>query len=922
MKFFTNKKIWSKIVIVLIFLILFQFTAAKPAFAENETLEFAGKLMTPILSLVVTLGDAVMGILHSSIMGVTDSLLEVNLGSQWWEILGRVIIWVLAAAVAVAICATGIGGILAAAVCGVVIGVVGTACWDTIGEETGISSVQAAVYSEENLPNTLYLPAFTLSPEEIFQGKILFFNVDFFSKGIEIKEHTAPRVNKEGKYINEKNEEVSNESDAAQDIDYYYYINDYNEVVKTSKQDMAQDLKATISKWYVTLRNIALVGMMIVLLYIGIRMLLSTIASDKAKYMQMLQDWVMAIMLLFLMHYIMAFSVKIVQKITDMLSTTIDENSYISIIPNDSDNKLREYVEKAGLENFWVGSDGNVVDISESEASLAYPTNLIGYARIRAELANWGTEYVGFAICYLVLVMFTVFFMFTYLKRVLYMAFLTIIAPLVALTYPIDKIKDGSAQGFDKWFKEYIFNLLLQPLHLILYYVLIASAFDLSGSNIIYSIVAIGFMIPAEKLLRNFFGFEKAHTPGMLAGPAGAALAMSAMNGLKSLGKGMGGKEGHSDKNKGNSEEEDGRKPRMQGDVDETEATSYLGDGDDEEDDDDIRLTDSNDDADDNQRDPVLDAYRAEGFGQNANGEYFNPWTDEYDPDYDPHDDSSYNKNQVQDSGNQENDNSRISSPRPDTEDLSKYKKPKRKLKARAARSLRANGRKYFTYGKNFAKQMPGRGIRFTSNLVGGIAGGAIGLAAGIASGDPSKALQFASAGAVAGKSITRPGAEVIANKVENTIPVLKKLDDPKVKYEEVKNNRRYEELIKDDYVRGQRKEVQAALKKNFDKDDVKRMMDDGTVGRYIENGLGAEEIVTAERMRRESNMEQRDVIAVAKYAKRVGNDYDNTNSSKWEEKFSKEYQDKQKFSEAQANKAAKRTMDKIAKFNKFKKSK
>ena len=500
------------------------------------------------------------------------------------------------------------------------------------------------------------------------------------------------------------------------------------------------------------------------------------------------------------------------------------------------------------------------------------------------------------------------------------MAFLTIIAPLVALTYPIDKITDGSAQGFDKWFKEYIFNLLIQPLHLLLYYILVTSAWNLASSNLIYSIVALGFMIPAEKLLRNFFGFEKAHTPGMLAGPAGAALAMSAMNGLKSLGKGMGGKEGNSDKNKGKSEEEDGRKPRMQGDVDETEATSYLGDGDDEEDDD-IRLTDSNDGADDDQRDPVLDAYRAEGFGQNANGEYFNPWTDEYDPDYDPHDDSSYNKNQVQDSGNQENDNSRISSPRPDTEDLSKYKKPKRKLKARAARAIRANGKRFAIKGLNTAKQLPGKAIRFSGNIMGGAALGAIGLAAGVVSGDPSKAFQYASTGAMVGKAFMGKYSDAGANALESAIPALGRIDDPKVKYEEVKNNRRYEELIKDDYVRGQRKEVQAALKKNFDKDDVKRMMDDGTVGRYIENDLSAEEIVTAERMRRESNMEQRDVIAVAKYAKRVGNDYDNTNSSKWEEKFSKEYQDKQKFSEAQANKAAKRTMDKIAKFNKLKKS-
>ena len=40
-------------------------------------------------------------------------------------------------------------------------------------------------------------------------------------------------------------------------------------------------------------------------------------------------------------------------------------------------------------------------------------------------------------------------------------------------------------------------------------------------------------------------------------------------------------------------------------------------------------------------RDEVMDRYSAEGFGQNVNGEYFNPYTDEYDASYEPHNDSS-----------------------------------------------------------------------------------------------------------------------------------------------------------------------------------------------------------------------------------------------------------------------------------------
>ena len=103
------------------------------------------------------------------------------------------------------------------------------------------------------------------------------------------------------------------------------------------------------------------------------------------------------------------------------------------------------------------------------------------------------------------------------------------VAPLVAMTYPIDKITDGKAQAFNTWLREYIFNLMIQPLHLLLYTLLISSAFKLASQNALYAIVAIGFMIPAEKLLRRFFGFEKAKTPGLLGGAAGAALTMTGL---------------------------------------------------------------------------------------------------------------------------------------------------------------------------------------------------------------------------------------------------------------------------------------------------------------------------------------------------------------------------------------------------------
>ena len=65
---------------------------------------------------------------------------------------------------------------------------------------------------------------------------------------------------------------------------------------------------------------------------------------------------------------------------------------------------------------------------------------------------------VGYEVMYIALIVYTIKFTIVYLKRVLNMAFLTLIAPIVALTYPIDKLKSGRAQGFNMWLKEDVFN--------------------------------------------------------------------------------------------------------------------------------------------------------------------------------------------------------------------------------------------------------------------------------------------------------------------------------------------------------------------------------------------------------------------------------------------------------------------------------
>ena len=613
-------------------------------------------------------------------MGQNDTMIQVDMSNTFWDVLKSVVVGILVGAfvmIAISLTAGALGvvasGIMALLAAGGTVSI--TLGTGAVLLTTGAGIWSAVTYYNTQLPTSVVLPMFSISPEEIFQGKILLFDIDFFNPVTDIYVQTIKK-DSEGNEIDGNaynlndytDQELQDEmADNGETIKNYFYINDDGEHIPTSKQNTALDLQNIVSQWYLALRNIAIVLSMSVLLYIGIRMLLSTVAQDKAKYKQMLADWIVSICLLFFMHYIMAFSVAIVKQLNNVLvyeqeQDIQDVEAYTGAIELDKDGKIRKKLEDLGREDLI--QETKRIDENGSEVDtefVIWPTNLMGQLRIAAQMSYGDASYIGYAFCYFILTLLTVFFIFVYLKRVLYMAFLTMIAPLVALTYPIDKISDGQAQAFNKWLKEYIFNLLIQPLHLIIYTVLFSSAFELASTNAIYSLVAIGFLIPAERLMRSLFGFEKASTPPSMTGLAvGAGLVNT---GLQRILHGVPpGKNGNSGSN--GRDGEDSKAPARIGyrgnntdpldimaggtisDGDGDEPISSLDNGNGEQP---IKPLDSgNNDKKEieepNYDEEALKKYQSEGFGQNAFGHYFNPHENEFDENYNPVEDEDYNQ--------------------------------------------------------------------------------------------------------------------------------------------------------------------------------------------------------------------------------------------------------------------------------------
>ena len=46
---------------------------------------------------------------------------------------------------------------------------------------------------------------------------------------------------------------------------------------------------------------------------------------------------------------------------------------------------------------------------------------------------------------------------------------LVVVSPLITCTYSLDKAGDGKAQALGAWLKEFIYTILIQPFHCIIY---------------------------------------------------------------------------------------------------------------------------------------------------------------------------------------------------------------------------------------------------------------------------------------------------------------------------------------------------------------------------------------------------------------------------------------------------------------------
>lgn len=243
-------------------------------------------------------------------------------------------------------------------------------------------------------------------------------------------------------------------------------ITDINIFKTEGIADSIVQIRTTIAGFYVAFRNLAIVLSLAVLIYIGIHMLINSVAEERAKYKQMLVNWVIGFGLIFILHYIIVITIKANELLVASLSR--------------GDSFSNDYMQQLL---------GQVWEISFTTA----------FASI---------------VMYSGLLIMTFVFLIVYMKRMLTISFLVVIAPLISVTYAIDKLDNNRSEILNAWLKEFMYNVLIQPFHCLLYLIFIGTAMNLIAQKgtldfgaMVFAIILTFCIFLGQKIIREIFGF-------------------------------------------------------------------------------------------------------------------------------------------------------------------------------------------------------------------------------------------------------------------------------------------------------------------------------------------------------------------------------------------------------------------------------
>lgn len=236
-----------------------------------------------------------------------------------------------------------------------------------------------------------------------------------------------------------------------------------------------------LNKVFGIFQEIAACIYVVILVYMGIRVLLISTADKRAKFKALLLDWVKGIAILFLFPYAIRYAILLNHAIV----TYIDASKTSALIGTSP--------------TITAHSNMSITDAEEFEDTTGdnYMQTMYDDAKETLRLSR--------AICWFIMLVQMIQFWVVYIKRLIKVTFLIAIFPLVTISYAIDKIGDGKSQAFDHWWKEFLLEVFIQSFHAINYVIVMGLVVQFAKSNWFLAIVGITYVVKGGDIIRSLF---------------------------------------------------------------------------------------------------------------------------------------------------------------------------------------------------------------------------------------------------------------------------------------------------------------------------------------------------------------------------------------------------------------------------------
>ena len=284
-------------------------------------------------------------------------------------------------------------------------------------------------------------------------------------------------------------------------IDYFTDLRggEYSKIIWGTDGSGNGGLSHTVNECYSFFNKIAILVYMVMLVYMGLRIILSSTGQSLSHFKTLFMYWVIGVAILFFYPYAMKYIIKI----NDTLVSTISANRGTSYMPE------KNMVAALTPTSLWT------LDFSKNP----FEGNGEDYMAMIANDANESRK-LALSFAYIILTWQLLILILHYYKRLFMVGFLIAIFPLVAMFYALDKIGDGKSQAFDHWNKEFMLNVLIQSFHAVVYVFVCGSIGATYAQNGFFDYILIitgtTFLFTGEQIVKGIFSQDS----GVKAGAA------------------------------------------------------------------------------------------------------------------------------------------------------------------------------------------------------------------------------------------------------------------------------------------------------------------------------------------------------------------------------------------------------------------